>query len=139
MSPIPGPLVDEQTGAIILGTLDQILAELRNIDRTLRKPEEWGAVSEIYNATWAANASDEYQYDGTFRSVAIFNRSASTVRVGFAPGTGGRAGLEEIDLAARAWIVLPIRGSFVSIGGTNAGTATILAFSTVQNVAAGVF
>jgi hypothetical protein len=130
--------LDEHLPAL-LGINDEQLELLRAILAELKRPSEWGQVSELYNASWAAGEVDDYQFDGVFKSVAVYNRSAATVRFGFAPGTARRTGLEDFDLAARCWLVIPTRGSFVSIGGASAGTATILAFSTPQPPAGGVF
>lgn len=122
------------------------IALLQDILDELRKPEEWGSTGDIERIYWdpASNLptlgpTAEWDYDGIYRSIGIFNLSAGLITVSFTGGFSKSDRSSLLTLSARGFIVLPYRGSHVSVSGAAAGSALIVAFDVPQPVNAGTF
>lgn len=129
-----------------VGAVARLGDEFEELLKILRKPEEWGGVGDLEIVRWdpAAPAggpalTGEFSYDGTFVSIGIFNLSAGVMRVSLTPNGARDAGREFFTLSARGFIVLPYRGTTVSVGGAAAGTALIVPCDVAQPLNAGTF
>jgi hypothetical protein len=122
-----------------LGQLVLIGERLEELLAYMRKGDEWGAAGDLNVASWAAGATWEYDYDGVFKAAAVFNLSAQTINFAFTDNGAAPGGQRQITLSARGFLILPYRGTHVSVGGANAGTALVVLFSMPQPVNAGTF
>lgn len=136
----------DQESATAIGTVAQLNDKLDQLIASFRKAEEWGASGDIEVIRWdpAAPAggpglSAEYFYDGVFVAVGIFNLSAGVARVSLTPNGAAVAGRELFTLSARGFIVLPYRGTTVSVSGAAAGSALIVPCEVPQPLNAGTF
>jgi hypothetical protein len=132
-------LAAEGTIALIHHAVEEILQELQ-------RGTEWGGTGDPQRVYWdpaaplgGAGVSAEYAYDGTFASIGIYNLSGGVVRVSLTPNGSLRDRTALLTLSARGFIVLPYRGTTVSVSGDAAGSALIVPFEQPQNAAAGVF
>jgi hypothetical protein len=128
------------------GTLAEIARTLDEIRQELRRGVEWGGTGDPERVYWdpaapvgGAPISAEYQYDGSFAAIGIYNLSAGVIRVSFTPNGAVRDRTALLTLSARAFIVLPYRGTTVSVAGDVAGSALIVPFEQPQTAAAGLF
>lgn len=117
---------------------------LQAILDTLRKGEEWGGFGDAERLYWdPASAtpqlgpSAEFAYDGTFVSVGIFNLSGGSIRVALTPNASLRDRSSLLTLRPYSFIVLPYRGTTVSVSGDAAGSALVIAFDVPQPFSAG--
>ena len=95
------PRVDERH----LGVLDQVLEAVREIQREIERPRQWGVVDQFVRLSWAAGSYDDYDHRGNFAGVAIFNESAGDIQIGFTPGAGRAGAIEDqLTLGAQRWI-----------------------------------
>lgn len=134
--------METQTGHLQVGQLAEMVDRLDAILRELRKGAEWGGTGDPEKLSWdpAANPpTAEYFYDGVFTSIGIFNLSAGIIRVHLTPNGARTAGQELFTLSARGFIILPYRGTTVSVGGAAAGQALIVPFEIPQPANAGTF
>lgn len=129
-----------------LGAIAHQGSLLEEILHVLRKPEEWGGTGDLERVYWdpaAPNPSHdvtaEYSYDGVFAAVGIFNLSAGVIRVAFTSKQSLRDASSLFTLSARAFIVIPYRGTIVSVSGDAAGSALIVPCEVAQPLNAGVF
>lgn len=136
----------EHDAAIAVGTVAALADRLDTLIALLRKGEEWGGSGDLTKVGWdpatpagGDKASAEYAYEGTFASVGIFNLSAGAVRVSLTPNGALVAGRELFTLSARGFIVLPYRGTTVSLAGDAAGKALIVPCEVPQPLNAGTF
>ena len=121
----------------LVGTLAMLRAQLADIREALTRGEDWGSVDRIERLEWAAGGFVDYDYGGVFFGVALFNRSENTAYVGFGPGRG-RQGSELVELPGRSFRILPVRDTFVSIGGPYAGVCEVVFFTVPPAPGAGV-
>lgn len=129
-----------------VGVVAQLEDQLERLVELMSKAEEWGGTGDIEVLRWdpaapagGAPLSAEYAYDGTFASVGIFNLSSGVIRVSLTPNGSARAGSELFTLSARGFIVLPYRGTTVSLSGAAAGSALIVPCEVPQLLNAGTF
>jgi hypothetical protein len=129
-----------------VGTVAQIAETVDSILQLLRKGEEWGGTGDPERVYWDPAAPSvrrqvtaEYSYDGTFASIGIFNLSAGAMRVALTPNGSARDETSLFTIAARGFIVLPYRGTSVSVSGDAAGSALIVPCEVPQPLNAGVF
>lgn len=127
--------MDVETHATI-GTLAQIEERLRDILDHLRRPDEWGAADDASRIRFGANDYNDYNERGTFKSFMVINDNAFPVFIGLAPSTG-RAGRQLFTLGANRFIVIPARGSTVSVGAASAGSVAFIPFSVTMPAAGG--
>lgn len=114
------------------GLLAQANETLETIARRLTR----GGVDHFEQEAWPAGGTAEYSHNGTFEGVAIINASDADAFVGLSPNTA-KQGTALFTLRAREWIVLPVRGSYVSLGGPTAGAAVVVPLGEATPFAAG--
>lgn len=131
--------MNEHSDSELYGQAIHLAAQLDALVKTLRKGEEWGGLGDLERITWAANDSAEFAYDGIFVSIGIWNLSAGTVNVAFTPNGARSATQALFTLSTRAFIILPYRGTTVSVGGAGAGSALITPFDVPQPANGGTF
>ena len=106
----------------MVGELAAIRDLLEQIRDAVAAPH--GLIEEFVPLSWAAGGYQDLDLKRTAGGVWLLNTSASTIYVGFAPGTGSAArGL--LPVQANADLTVPFRCSFVSVGGPAAGSAVV--------------
>lgn len=130
------------------GELAHLVSLVQTLRDELRKGEEWGGFGDaerLYfdpagtGGVGGVGPTAEYSYDGTFVSIGIYNMSAGLLSVAFTPNLSARDRSSLFTLSARCWIVLPYRGTTVSVAGAVAGSALIVPFDVPQRAAGGQF
>lgn len=105
------------------------VAELSEIRRLLERildavATPFGLIADFRHSSWAAGAYDDVDLGGRFVGLWVRNLSASTIYVGFAPGTGS-ALRGVVPVEANDDVSIPFACSFVSIGGAADGSAIV--------------
>jgi hypothetical protein len=130
------------------GQLAHLVSLVQTMRDELRKGEEWGGFGDAERLYFdpagvggpgGVGPTAEFMYDGTFVSIGIYNMSAGVLSVAFTPNLSGKDRTSLFNLSARCWIVLPYRGTTVSVSGAVAGSALIVPFDVPQRAAGGQF
>jgi hypothetical protein len=121
-----------------LGLLDEIRTLLEKVHDRLERAAEWGAIDAVQRLSWAAGQSAEFNERGTYKGVMVINETTADMTLGFTPGAGARAGQTgTITIPSRGWIVLPVRGTTISVGAAGAGSATVIVLAVSPQPAMG--
>lgn len=106
-----------------LGELAAIRRLLEDIRAAVVEPS--GGLDEPRKLEWAVNGGyEDVDLGGWFPGVFVINETADDLYIGFGPGTGTSA-RRMIKIGAWAFISVPYRCSFVSVGGDVAGSAVV--------------
>lgn len=133
------PPSEADTATLALGQADRALSMLEDLARLVRAPFDFGAVGDPELLSWtAAEGYADYRASGTFKSVAVVNLNDSNLYVGLVSTSGRGGGQEVLTLPPRAFILLPIRATELSVGtGTTAGSAAVIPFTVPMPFQAG--
>jgi hypothetical protein len=121
-----------------LGELVGVRETLEKMLARLERADEWGAIDAIARLAWSAGGAADFNERGNFRSVIVVNENNFSITVGLAPGAGARAGQPEtLTLPAQGWLVLPARGTTISVGAAQAGNASVIPLAVTMPFAMG--
>lgn len=120
----------------LVGVLEGVRRSLGDVRAELARGRELGAIEHLENVEWAAGGLAHYEFRGRFRGVLVVNLSNAEAYLGFAPEEA-TAGRRKLLLPARTWVMLPLHGSTVSIGGASAGEALVAPLSVAPAPAMG--
>jgi hypothetical protein len=130
-----------------LGVLAHIASDVKAVLHQLRRSEEWGGTGDLVRVRWdpagaggygGRDISGEFDYGATFESVGIFNLNGFSINVAFTPEAARSDATSVLTLPAYGFVILPYKGTTVSVSGAAAGSALIVPFDIPQPANAGV-
>ena len=122
-------------GLDALGVLEDIRNTLHDIARAVGLGEDWGAIDHMRTYAWAASGHVDIDRGGIFNGVGVTNLSEADMWFATVPGVNAVS--SEVLVPTRSMLVLPLRGSLISIGGAEAGSANVIFYRRPPSTFAG--
>lgn len=127
--PVPTPLPPVPTGDLeLVAELAGMRSLLARIADGINRGPDWGTIDRLERLTWDEDATAELDLGRNAPGIGVYNRSRVTAYLGLSPNRGTAADAE-IKVPAGAWRTLPLRCSWVSVGGAGAGECELVVFA----------